>query len=91
MSTMPSAREFSARVLSGMQPTADSLHLGNYLGALRQWVMLQEDYDVFYFVADLHALTVEHDERVLLIYAESLIGSDDTSGVVARKPIGRLG
>jgi tryptophanyl-tRNA synthetase len=53
------------RVLSGMQPTADSLHLGNYLGALRQWVALQDDYDVFYFVADLHAITVEHDPQVL--------------------------
>ena len=48
-----------------MQPTADSLHLGNYLGALRHWVTLQEDYDVFYFVADLHALTVEHQPDVL--------------------------
>jgi tryptophanyl-tRNA synthetase len=53
------------RVLSGMQPTADSLHLGNYLGALRHWVSLQDDYDVFYFVADLHAITVEHDPDVL--------------------------
>jgi tryptophanyl-tRNA synthetase len=53
------------RVLSGMQPTADSLHLGNYLGALRQWVTLQDGYDVFYFVADLHAITVEHDPQVL--------------------------
>jgi tryptophanyl-tRNA synthetase len=44
-----------------MQPTADSLHLGNYLGALRQWVTLQDDYDVFYFVADLHAITVDPD------------------------------
>jgi tryptophanyl-tRNA synthetase len=46
------------RVLSGMQPTADSLHLGNYLGALRQWVSLQPTHDVFYFVADMHSLTV---------------------------------
>jgi tryptophanyl-tRNA synthetase len=53
------------RVLSGMQPTADSLHLGNYLGALRQWVALQEEYDVFYFVADLHSLTVDPDPTVL--------------------------
>ncbi len=48
-----------------MQPTADSLHLGNYLGALRQWVELQSDYDVFYFVADLHAITLEHDPALL--------------------------
>jgi tryptophanyl-tRNA synthetase len=46
------------RVLSGMQPTADSLHLGNYLGELRQWVTLQQTHDVFYFVADMHSLTV---------------------------------
>jgi tryptophanyl-tRNA synthetase len=53
------------RVLSGMQPTADSLHLGNYLGALKQWVALQEDHDVFYFVADLHAITVDPDPKQL--------------------------
>jgi tryptophanyl-tRNA synthetase len=47
------------RVLSLIQPTAYSLHLGNYLGALRQWVPLQDSYETFYGVADLHALTVE--------------------------------
>ncbi len=47
------------RVLSLAQPTADSLHLGNFLGALRQWVPLQDDHEAFYGVADLHALTVE--------------------------------
>ncbi|HEU5156383.1 MAG TPA: tryptophan--tRNA ligase [Streptosporangiaceae bacterium] len=46
------------RVLSGIQPTADSFHLGNYLGALRQWVALQETYETFYCVVDLHAITV---------------------------------
>ncbi len=45
------------RVLSGMQPT-DSLHLGNYLGALRQWVARQDDQDALFCVVDLHALTV---------------------------------
>ena len=53
--------ETRPRVLSGMQPTADSLHLGNYLGALRQWVALQETYDAFFFVADLHSLTLDTD------------------------------
>ena len=48
-----------------MQPTSDSLHLGNYLGALVNWVELQDDYDAFYFVADLHALTVATDPAVL--------------------------
>ncbi len=53
------------RVLSGIQPTADSFHLGNYLGALRQWVALQDDHDAFYCVVDLHAITVEQDPQVL--------------------------
>jgi len=47
------------RLLSGMQPTHDSLHLGNYLGALLSWVEMQETHDAFYAVVDLHALTVE--------------------------------
>jgi tryptophanyl-tRNA synthetase len=45
------------RVLSGMQPTADSLHLGNYLGALHHWVALQDTHEAFYCVVDLHALS----------------------------------
>jgi tryptophanyl-tRNA synthetase len=53
------------RVLSGIQPTADSFHFGNYLGAVRQWVALQEDHDAFYCVVDLHAITVEYDPKVL--------------------------
>jgi tryptophanyl-tRNA synthetase len=53
------------RVLSGIQPTADSFHLGNYLGALRQWVALQDSYDAFYCVVDLHAITVPQDPAVL--------------------------
>jgi tryptophanyl-tRNA synthetase len=53
------------RVLSGIQPTADSFTLGNYLGALRQWVTLQDDHETFYCVVDLHAITVEHDPELL--------------------------
>jgi tryptophanyl-tRNA synthetase len=52
-------------VLSGIQPTADSFHLGNYLGALRQWVALQDTHDAFYCVVDLHAITVPQDPAVL--------------------------
>ena len=40
------------RVLSGIQPTADSFHFGNYLGAMRQWVDLQEEYEPFFFIAE---------------------------------------
>jgi tryptophanyl-tRNA synthetase len=53
------------RVLSGIQPTADSFHLGNYLGAVRQWVALQDEYDAFYCVVDLHAITVPQDPDTL--------------------------
>ena len=52
-------------VFSGMQPTADSLHLGNALGAVSQWVGLQDEYDPFFCVVDLHAITVPQDPAVL--------------------------
>src|SRR5207247_4448171 len=48
------------RILSGMRPTG-RFHLGNYLGAARNWVELQNQYECFYFVADYHALTTEPD------------------------------
>ncbi len=47
------------RVLSGMRPTG-KLHLGNYMGALRNWVGLQSQYECFFFIADFHALTTEY-------------------------------
>jgi tryptophanyl-tRNA synthetase len=53
------------RALSGIQPTAGSFHLGNYLGAIRQYVALQETHDAFYMVVDLHAITVPQDPAEL--------------------------
>ncbi|HTA00560.1 MAG TPA: tryptophan--tRNA ligase [Streptosporangiaceae bacterium] len=53
------------RVFSGIQPTADSFHIGNYLGALRQWVALQDTHDTVYCVVDLHAITVPQDPAQL--------------------------
>ena len=53
------------RVLSGIQPTSDSFHLGNYLGAVKQWVELQDGHDAFYCIVDLHALTIETDPALL--------------------------
>ncbi len=53
------------RVLSGIQPTADSFHIGNYLGALRTWIPLQRTHDCFYSIVDLHAITVTHDPAAL--------------------------
>ncbi len=65
------------RVLSGIQPTAGSFQLGNYLGAVRNWVSLQDGNDAFYMVVDLHAITVEQDPAVLrertLVSAAQLI------------------
>ena len=53
------------RLLSGMQPSAASLHLGNYIGALLSWKALQETHDAFFFIADLHAITVPQDPAEL--------------------------
>lgn len=70
------------RVLSGIQPTSDSYHLGNYLGAVRNWSDLQTDpagYEPFYFIADQHSITVEFDPQVLrrrtLVAAAQLIAA----------------
>jgi tryptophanyl-tRNA synthetase len=53
------------RVLSGIQPTSDSFHLGNYLGAVQNWVALQHEFDAFYCVVDLHAITAEWEPAQL--------------------------
>ena len=53
------------RLFSGMQPSADSLQIGNYLGALVQWRAMQEDYEAVFCVVDLHAITVEQDPKQL--------------------------
>ena len=70
------------RALSLAQSTSDSLHLGNYLGALRQWVPMQDEFEAFYGVADLHALTVDQDpaqrrEQTLLGAAQLLAAGID--------------
>ena len=54
-----------ANLLSGMQPSASSLHLGNYLGALVNWVNMQEDFNAFYVIVDMHAITVPQDPNEL--------------------------
>ena len=55
------------RVLSGVQPTGN-LHLGNYLGAIRNWVEIQDNYDNFFCVVDLHAITVPHNPENLAAF-----------------------
>jgi len=60
----PSGSSVRPRVLSGVQPTG-ALHLGNWLGAIRNWVALQDSHETFFCVVDLHAITVPHDPRRL--------------------------
>ena len=52
-------------LFSGMQPSSDSLHLGNYIGALLNWVAMQRDFDAYYCVVDLHSITVAQDPKQL--------------------------
>jgi tryptophanyl-tRNA synthetase len=70
------------RILSGIQPTSESFHIGNYFGALRHWVALQDDNDAFYCVVDLHAITVPVDpvlqrERTRVSYAQLVAAGID--------------
>ncbi len=71
------------RVLSGIQPTADSYQIGNYLGALRYWLQMQDTNDCFYMIADMHALTVgpspeEMHHRTLSSFAQLIALGLDT-------------
>jgi len=52
------------RVVSGIRPSGE-IHIGNYLGAIKQWIELQEKYECFFFVADLHAITTSFDPKIL--------------------------
>ncbi|MBU6347021.1 MAG: tryptophan--tRNA ligase [Actinomycetales bacterium] len=76
------------RVLSGIQPTSDSFHIGNHLGALQNWVAMQSEFDCYYFIADLHAITVEQDpdllrQRTLIAYAQLVaLGVDPEKSVL---------
>ena len=69
------------RVLSAIKPTADSFHLGNYLGALRQWADLQDTHDAFYCVVDLHAITVEHEPALLRRRTQVAVAQLIASGI----------
>jgi tryptophanyl-tRNA synthetase len=76
------------RVFSGVQPTSDSLHLGNALGAVTQWVALQDEFDAFFCVVDLHAITLPQDptelrRRTLVTAAQYLaLGIDPSRSTV---------
>lgn len=63
--TFPTEPFGKKRILSGAKPTADSLHLGNYIGAVRNWVSMQAEYDAVFFIPDLHAVTVDFEPTQL--------------------------
>jgi tryptophanyl-tRNA synthetase len=72
------------RIVSGIQPTGN-LHLGNYLGALKNWVKLQDSYECFYFLADLHALTVPQDPVMLKQATRETAAAYIAAGIDTRK------
>lgn len=76
----------SPLVFSGMQPT-NTLHLGNYLGALKNWVRLQETMECIYCVVDMHAITVENDPKALVAATREVTAAYVASGVDPRRAI----
>lgn len=72
------------RILSGMQPT-NRLHLGNYLGALRNWVKLQDDHECLFCVVDMHAITMPYDRDQLKISTREIAAAYIAAGVDPRK------
>ena len=74
------------RVLSGIQPTGN-LHLGNYLGAIKNWVKMQEEAECFFFLADLHAITVTNDPATLSANTREMAAALIASGIDPDKSI----
>ena len=72
------------RILSGVQPSGD-LHLGNYLGAIKNFVSLQSDYECFFCVVDLHAITVWQDPKQLANKTREVTAAFIASGIDPEK------
>jgi len=75
------------RIFSGIQPTTDGFHLGNYLGAVRNWVELQDEYECFFCVVDLHALTIRPDPKTLRSNVQKLAIALLASGVDPKRSL----
>lgn len=74
------------RIVSGVQPTGN-LHLGNYLGAIRRWVDIQNDYQCMFFLADLHAITVAQEPEKLRASVRETTAAYIACGVDPKKSI----
>ncbi|GAA4043583.1 tryptophan--tRNA ligase [Arthrobacter methylotrophus] len=75
------------RILSGAKPTADSLHLGNYIGAVRNWVDMQSEYDAVFFIPDLHAITVDFEPEELAKRTRTVAAQYIAAGIDPEKCI----
>jgi len=80
------ARGLKGRILSGVQPTGN-LHLGNYLGAIRNFARLQYDYECLYCVVDLHAITQPQDPKLMAAQTREIASAFLAAGVDGRKQI----
>ncbi len=74
------------RIFSGVQPTGD-LHLGNYLGAIRNWVRLQDDYECLFCIVDLHAITVWQDPKELKASTRSVAAALLAAGIDGKRHV----
>jgi tryptophanyl-tRNA synthetase len=72
------------KIISGIQPT-NNLTIGNYIGAIKQFVDLQNKYEMYIFVADLHALSVSFDPKTLLQNKLKLVASYQALGLNLKK------
>ena len=73
-------------VLSGVQPTG-GLHIGNYLGAIKNFVSMQTEYDCFFCVVDLHAITVKQDPKLLKNNTYEVVATYLASGIDPTKSV----
>ena len=69
------------RIFSGIQPSADSLHIGNYIGAIQQWKAMQDDFDAIFCIVDLHAITVPQDPKALRDATRTLAAQYIAAGI----------
>ena len=83
---MKGFRKTMGRIFSGVQPTGN-LHLGNYLGAIRNWVRLQRDHDCIFCIVDMHAITVWQDPAQLRAQTREVTAAFLAAGIDARKHI----
>ena len=74
------------RVFSGIQPTGD-IHIGNYLGAIRQWANKQDDFDNIFCIVDMHAITLQQDPKVLKAKIREVTGLLLAAGIDSKRSI----